>query len=70
MNIKESKKIEKYLELAREQRKLKNMKVIAIVVGKLEMILKGLEKRLWGTGDQRKNWDQPNHSTVNISWNT
>ena len=43
VKTKESKKIDKYLDLARELKKLKKMvKVIPIVVGALEMVSKGL----------------------------
>ena len=46
MNIEENKKIGKYLELARELKKLRNMKatVIPIVIGALGVVLKSLEK--------------------------
>ena len=45
---KKSKNIDKYLDLARELKRLWNMKmmVITIVVGALAMVTKGLEKRL------------------------
>ena len=48
MKIKESEKIDKYLDFARELKKLWNMKmmVVPIVVGALETVSKGLEKRL------------------------
>ena len=48
VKIKESKKINKYLDLARELKKPWNMKVtlIPVVVGVLRMIPKGLEKGL------------------------
>ena len=46
MKIKESKKINEYLDLAREQRKLWNIKVttISIIIWDLEIITKGLER--------------------------
>ena len=46
--IKENKKIAKYFDLAREQKKLRNMKVaeIPIVIGDFGMVSEGLEKRL------------------------
>ena len=45
--MKESEKIDKYLDLARELRKLWNKKVImVIVIGALVTVLKGLENRL------------------------
>ena len=48
MKIKESKKDDKYLDLARERKRLRNMKVmvILIVVGALRTIPKRLEKEL------------------------
>ena len=48
VKMKESKKIEKYLDLAREQKKQWNMKVrvILIVVGAFWMVSKSLKKRL------------------------
>ena len=48
LNIKESTKGDKYLDFARELRKLWNMraKVIPIVVSALGTVLEGLEKRL------------------------
>ena len=48
VRIKESEKIDKYLDLTRELKNLWKLKVkvILIVVCALEIILKGLEKRL------------------------
>ena len=48
VKIKESKKVDKYLDFVRELKKLWNMKVtvIPIVVGALGMVPKGLEKSL------------------------
>ena len=48
VKIKESRNIDKYFDLAREQKKLWNMKgtVIPFVVGASGTVLKGLEKRL------------------------
>ena len=43
--------------------------MIAFVVSSLEMLPKGLEKQ-WGTRDQRKNRDHPDHSSVKIKWDT
>ena len=49
VKIKDSRMIDKYLDLARELKELWNMMatVIPIVVGALGTIPKGLEKRLW-----------------------
>ena len=66
--MKESKKIYKFLDLARELKKVLNQKVtvILIVVCTLGMIPKDLKKNE-GTGDQRKNQDHLDHNTVKIS---
>ena len=50
VKIKESKKRDKYLDLARELRKLWNQKltVIPIVISMLGMVPKGLERQLEG----------------------
>ena len=47
IKIKESEKIDKYLDLAREQKKLCNIQkmVVQIVVGVLQTFPKGLERR-------------------------
>ena len=57
MKMKENKKIDKYLDLARELKKLCNIKmmVIPIVVGALETVLKGLKQETGRIGDHRKN---------------
>ena len=49
LRIKDSEKIYKYLDLARELKKLWNMKrtVIPVVVGALWMVPRNMEKRLW-----------------------
>ena len=49
LKVKVSEKLDKYLNLARELKKLCNMKVmmIPIVVGAFGTVPKGLEKRLW-----------------------
>ena len=48
INLKESEKKDKYLDLARELKKLWNMKVtvVPIVIGALDTIIKGLLKGL------------------------
>ena len=48
VKIKENEKTDKYLDLTREQKKMRNMKetVIPIVVGTLGTVHKGLEKRV------------------------
>ena len=56
VKIKESKKIGKYFELARELKKPYKVMVIPILVCGLE----------W-TEDQRKNWDYPDYTSAKIS---
>ena len=62
VKMKKSEKIDKYLDLARELRKMWNMKVraVLIVIGALGTILKGFERVLmnWKSG---KNRDHPNY---------
>ena len=72
VRIKESEKIDEYLDLAREMKKLSKMKMteLPIVAGALRSILKNLEKRLRDTGNQRKNQNYPDHSSVKINKNT
>ena len=57
MKLKENEKMDKYLDLARELKKLLNMsvKVIPIVVGALGTVPINLEKKTGGSGNQRKN---------------
>ena len=69
MKSKENEKIDKYLDLARELKRLWNMKVtvIPIVVGTFGTNTQRPGKE---TGDQRKSWDHPNHRTAEINNNT
>ena len=62
---KENEKIDDYLDLVWEVKKLWNMKmmVIPIVVGALGMALKDLEKNTGRTRNQRMNWDHPDYGT-------
>ena len=46
------------------------MTVLPIVVFALEMVLKVLEKKTGGIGNQMKNQDNPNYSIVEIGQNT
>ena len=48
VKMKGSKKLDKYLDLAREQKKLWKLKmiVIPVILGELGMVSKSLEKRL------------------------
>ena len=54
--IKESEKLNKYLDFVRKQKMLRNMKVMEIsnTVGALGTVPKGLEKRYWELGIRRR----------------
>ena len=67
IKLKESEKKDKYLDLARELKKLRNMKVkiIAIVIGTFSTVIKGLLKRSWSMSK-----DDPNNSIVENEQNT
>ena len=64
LKLKESEKKDKYLDLARELKKLWNMKVtiIPIVIGAFGTIIKGLLKGTGGLGSWRTSGDRPNYS--------
>ena len=66
INLKESGKKDKYLDLTRELKKLWNMKVtiVPIVIGALCTITKGLLKGLEGLGSWRTGRDYSNDSTA------
>ena len=66
MKVKDSKKMDKYLNLARELKRLYNIRelVIPIIVGGLRMVPMDLEKRL--EENQRENRDYPLHNVVKI----
>ena len=53
-----------YLYLARELRKLWNIRltVIPILIGVLGTVFKGLEKEIGRVGNRRSNRDHPDHS--------
>ena len=58
--------LDKYLDLARGLKKFGNVMVIPIAVGAPgKKIPKNLEKTGW-IGDQSKNEDHPDHSSVKI----
>ena len=64
--------MDKYVDLARELKKLLNMKVmvISVLVGALRTVTKMTEKEPGWTGDQKKNQDNLDHSTVEIGLDT
>ena len=64
-------KRDKYLDLARELRKLWNMVVTVIptVIGALGTVPQRLEKKAERVGNQRTNWDYPDNSIVKIGLN-
>ena len=63
IKLKEYKKKDKYLDLARELKKLWNMKVtiVPIVIGAFGTVTKGLSK---GVGGWRMSGDYPNYSII------
>ena len=65
VKLKENEKKNKYLDLAREVKKLWNMKatIIPIVIG-------GLDKGTRGLGNKRTSGDHPNYSIIEIGQNT
>ena len=67
INLKESEKKDKYLDLARELKRLWNMKVtiVPIVIGAFGTIT----KRPGGLGSWRTNTDSPNNSVTENSQN-
>ena len=71
--MKESKKRDKYVDLAREMKKLWNMKVtiIPIVIGAHGTVTKGLVgTRTGGVGNNRTSGDHPNCNIVEIGQDT
>ena len=63
--MKESETRDEYQDLARQ---LKNMKVrmIQIIIGAIETVSKGLEKKR-RSGYLKRNQDYPDHSSIEIS---
>ena len=68
MKLKEGEKMDKYLDIAREMKKLRNMKVtvMPIVIGTLCTITNGHG----GLGNKSTSGDHPNYSIVEIGQNT
>ena len=66
------KKKDKYLNLARELKKLWNMKVMFLptVIGAFDAVTKGLLKRLEDLENKRMNGDHLNYYVIEISQNT
>ena len=65
---KESEKIDKYLDLARELKRLLNMRmtVIPMIIGALGMVHKGLKKKQCEVEIR----DNPDYSIAKMSFNT
>ena len=57
------KKMDKFLHLAKELKKLWTMKVILIIVGTFSTTPQKLERETEETGNKRKN---PHHSTIEL----
>ena len=72
MKAKENEKFDNYKDLARELKKLRNMKVtvISVIVGALGTVPQEPEKDVGYSSYQRKNQDHPKHITAKISYNT
>ena len=64
--------IYRYLDFARELKKLWNMKVtvIPIVIGGLWNSPQRPGKETKRTGDQKQNWVSPDHNTTNVGIHT
>ena len=69
VKLKESEKKDEYLDLAKELKKLWNMKMsfILIVISALGTVTKGLIK---GLGNKRTSGDHPNYCIIEIGQNT
>ena len=72
INLKESEKKDKYLDLARELKKLWNMKVtiVPIVISSLGTVTKGFIKGSGGLGSWQTGRDYPNDSITDDGQNT
>ena len=73
VKLKESKRRDKYLDLARElKKKLWNMKVmvIPILIGALFTVTKRISTMTGGIGEKRASGDHPKDSIVEIGQNT
>ena len=65
VKLKEIEKKDKYLDLAREQKKLWNMKVMMILI-----VIRALGTGTGGFGYKTMSGDHPNYCTVEIDQNT
>ena len=72
IKLKEREKKNKYLDLAREPKKLWNMKVtiIPIMIGAFGTVTKGLLKEPWGLGGRSMSGDHPNYNIIEKGQNT
>ena len=72
IKLKENEKKENYLEIARELKKLWNMKVtiIPMKIGAFGKITKGLIKALGGLGGQKTSGDHSNYNIIENGQNT
>ena len=70
--MKEIEKKDKYLDLARELKKLWNMKVtvITVLIGALSTVTKRLVKGTRGLRNKRTSGDNPNYIIAEIGQNT
>ena len=72
VKLKESGKKDKYLDLARESKKLWNMDVtvIPIVIGMLSTVIQRINKETGWLGNKRSSGDHPNDYIIKIVQNT
>ena len=70
--LKESEQKDRFLDLARELKKVRNMKVtaISVVIGVLSTVTKGLIKGQGALGNRRTSRDHLNDSIIKIGQNT
>ena len=59
VKLKESEKIDKYQDLARELKKLWNMKVTVMPIDAIRTVSKGLIQGKWELGNKRTSWNHP-----------
>ena len=66
LNLKENEKKDKYLDFARELKKLLKMKVtiIPIVIGSFGKITEWLKNKIGGLGNKRTSGDHPNYYII------
>ena len=71
-HVKENEKRIEYLDLAREMKNLRDIKVtvIPIVIGALDTVTRGFGTGIGGLGNKRTSGDHSNFSIIEIGQNT